>query len=209
MSTKYELLENDTLDHNGITLYRIRALKDVRDGVIVGSLGGYIYSDFNLSQEGSCWVYPGAKVIGDAQIRGDAVIREHSVVLGDAIIRDNAVVRSHSQVYGQVELSGEAVLPENTTLVNIDVIRAASMVIRQSTHFVFMYRIEGQMLHMTLSSEGLSVSNAAELALLRDGDGLSYAVFNNTQIYMLRRNRSGGYLDYAKAIEAIKHYIPA
>ena len=209
MTTKYELLENDTLDHNGITLYRIRALKDVRDGVPAGSMGGYIYSDFNLSQEGSCWVYPGAKVIGDAQVRGDAAVREHSTVIGDAIIRDNAVIRSHCQVFGQVELSGEVVLPEDTTLVNIDIMRSSSMVIRQSTFFVFMYRIAGQMLQMTIGAESLSLPNAAEMALRRDGDGLAYVVFNNKQIQMLRRNRIGGFLDYAKAIEPFKHCTPA
>lgn len=209
MTTKYELLENDTCDHNGITLYRIRALKDVRDGVPAGSMGGYIFSDFNLSQDGSCWVYPGAKIIGDAQIRGDATVREHSVVIGDAIIRDNTVVRSNCQVFGQVELSGNVVLPENTTLVNVDVLRAASMVVRQSTFFVVMYRIAGQMLTMSLGAEGMSLSNAAEMAVMRDGDGLAYVVFQNTQLQLLRRNKLGGFVDYAKAIEPFKHCIPA
>lgn len=55
---KYELLTNDTETINGITLYRIRALRDFGD-VKAGDLGGYIQSEHNLSHEDHFWIpYP-------------------------------------------------------------------------------------------------------------------------------------------------------
>ena len=37
-------------------LHRIRALKDVREGVKAGTLGGYVQSADNLSQDGAAWI---------------------------------------------------------------------------------------------------------------------------------------------------------
>ena len=48
---KYEILKNEIIEHSGIKLYRIRALKDF--GYIKkGDKGGYIEKETNLSQEG-------------------------------------------------------------------------------------------------------------------------------------------------------------
>lgn len=52
----------------GRTLYRIKALRDFGD-VEKGDLGGYIGSENNLSHCGNAWVY------GNAEVRGDAVIK--------------------------------------------------------------------------------------------------------------------------------------
>lgn len=53
---KYKLLENDTIDYIGNTLYRIEALKDFGN-VKAREKGGYIASVNNLSQDGDAWVY--------------------------------------------------------------------------------------------------------------------------------------------------------
>ena len=55
---KYELT-SETKAYNGVTLYRIKALKSF-DDVEMGSLGGWIASENNLSQKGNAWgeVYP-------------------------------------------------------------------------------------------------------------------------------------------------------
>ena len=37
-------------------LHRIRALRDVREDVHAGDLGGFVQSEENLSQEGQCWI---------------------------------------------------------------------------------------------------------------------------------------------------------
>ena len=47
---KYELLQDDTIQHFGRTLYRIRALVAIGALVSPGDLGGYIEKEENLSQ---------------------------------------------------------------------------------------------------------------------------------------------------------------
>ena len=51
---KYELT-NESINHLGITLYRIKALKDFNN-VRKGDLGGYIEKESNLSQNDNAWV---------------------------------------------------------------------------------------------------------------------------------------------------------
>ena len=53
---KYEILmdEKNTIEWQGRTLHRIRALKNFGD-VKKDDLGGYIEDENNLSQKGNCW----------------------------------------------------------------------------------------------------------------------------------------------------------
>lgn len=75
---KYELTK-ETIEVNGRTLYRIRRLSD-------GLLGGYIESENNLSQEGSCFVYDQAKVSGSAYVCDSARLCDSVEVSGDAFV---------------------------------------------------------------------------------------------------------------------------
>ena len=68
MANKYELIESDTVQYAGSTLYRIRALVAVGLIVAAGDVGGYVESEKNLDQSGDAWVYGDAQVSGDAQI---------------------------------------------------------------------------------------------------------------------------------------------
>lgn len=66
---KYELTD-EKIKWEGRTLYRIRALKDF--GYIkAGDLGGWVESEYNLSQEDNCWVCDDAKVYGDTVVNGN------------------------------------------------------------------------------------------------------------------------------------------
>ncbi len=88
VSKKYELTnENHTFE--GITIHRIRALRDF-DDVKAGQLGGFIESEDNLSHDGNCWVYDNAGVFcnavvsDNAKIRNDAIIaRNNNEIKGD------------------------------------------------------------------------------------------------------------------------------
>ena len=71
---KYELLKDDTKEVSGHTLYRIKALRDFGD-VTKGDLGGYIESEDNLSHNGDAWVFDDARVWGNAEVCGSAVIK--------------------------------------------------------------------------------------------------------------------------------------
>lgn len=79
MYKKYEILQNVTKEHHGVTLYTIKALKDFGD-VKAGDIGGWIENEDNLSQYGKSWIYDDAKVRGKAKVNG------YTMVSGDAIV---------------------------------------------------------------------------------------------------------------------------
>ena len=114
---KYELLSDDTITLNNITLRRIRALKDF--GTIKkGTLGGYIESDNNLSHNGTAWIHDNAKVFGDALITDDAhvhrnaIIKDKTLIEDDAFVTDNAIIQDHASV------SDSAIIRDNARIYN-------------------------------------------------------------------------------------------
>ena len=85
MTTKKYILTEETKKVLGVTLRRIKALRDF-GGINAGTLGGWIKREENLSHEGNAWVYGNAKVCGDAWVYGNAK------VCGDAEVYGNAKV---------------------------------------------------------------------------------------------------------------------
>jgi len=75
LQKKYELLPNDTIEHDGRTLYRIRALRDF-DTVKAGDLGGYLGKEGNLSHSDNAWVTGDAKVFDEAEVSGNAGVSD-------------------------------------------------------------------------------------------------------------------------------------
>ena len=106
-------------------LHRIRAVRDVREGVCTGDLGGYVQSEENLSQEGQCWIGDNAVVEEEAFVYGDALIHGCSRVCGcaaisgasriggNAVVEDCAMITA-GHVHGAVHISGNARLFANT-----------------------------------------------------------------------------------------------
>ena len=74
MNKKYKLLEDETIEVFGKTLFRIQALVDIGDDVKPGDKGGYIEKEENLSHNGNAWVYDKACVYDKARIYGEARI---------------------------------------------------------------------------------------------------------------------------------------
>lgn len=76
MTNKYKILENDSIEYFGATLYRIIALKNF--GVIKkGDLGGYISKNYNLSKTDNEWIFEGTKIyVRDYNKKPDEII-EH------------------------------------------------------------------------------------------------------------------------------------
>lgn len=68
---KYEMLQDQTIEWCGRTLYRIRALRDFGN-VRAGDVGGYIECERNLSQDGNTWVCGDARVSDNALVCGNA-----------------------------------------------------------------------------------------------------------------------------------------
>ena len=118
MSKKYELTSETIETDEGITLYRIKALKDFGN-VNKGDLGGFIESEDNLSQEGITWVYDNARVFGDAKVFGNALVYGNAVVFGTVLVYGNAQVSGdakvfrNARVYENAQVSGNACVYEN------------------------------------------------------------------------------------------------
>jgi hypothetical protein len=95
---KYKLLKNHKIEHAGITLYRIQALKDFGD-VKAGDLGGYVQSERNLDHGANAWIHDDSKAYGNSRIWGNAQIKNKSRVFGNARVFDSAEVLC-TDVYG-------------------------------------------------------------------------------------------------------------
>ena len=132
---KYELVPDLQTRVWDWTLYRIRALKDFGP-VKAGTLGGFVASTRNLSQDGDCWVaddacvYDEAFISCDAQIRGlacvygrarifdkgqvlgcahvfnDAWVFKNGIVFDSALVFGHAQVRDNGLVFGRARVSG-------------------------------------------------------------------------------------------------------
>lgn len=117
---KYSILTNDKIsfrdpvDGKMVTVYRIIADKDFKvEGTIIGvktgTLGGFIESESNLSQNDNCWVAHNAKIWGAATMSNNSILISNASVHGDthldqSMISDGARVFNSevikSQVYG-------------------------------------------------------------------------------------------------------------
>lgn len=99
-NTKYKLDGNDTIEHRGITLYRIIALRDIGGMVKEGARGGYVESEENLSAFGNAWIADEAKVFDKAFICDDAQVFGRACVFGDAKVSIDSMIYGDTQVNG-------------------------------------------------------------------------------------------------------------
>ena len=70
MEKKFQLT-TETKVFDGVTLYRIQALRDFSN-VKKGDLGGWVETEDNLSQDGDAWVSGNARVYENACVSGNA-----------------------------------------------------------------------------------------------------------------------------------------
>ena len=103
---KYKITD-ETIKYLGKTLYRIEALCTF-DDVKIGDKGGFIESENNLSQEGTCWIYNNAKVLEKAVVSGNACIYDNAEVTIRAAVRGNARIYGNAYINGNVIITDEA-----------------------------------------------------------------------------------------------------
>ena len=102
----YELTD-ETIEYDGRTLYRIKALVDIPyHGVKAGDLGGFIENVENLT--GNAWVSGNAVVAGNARVYGNAWVYGNAVVAGNAWVYGNAWVSGNARVFGNAKVFGNA-----------------------------------------------------------------------------------------------------
>ena len=117
MEKKYEILKDQSITLNGHTLYRIKLLKQISN-MSPGTLGGFIESEDNLSQEGNCWVaenaavYGNAKVIENAWVGGSARIHGHSIIRENCFIAGSPLIIS-SEIGGHSTVREEAIIEDS------------------------------------------------------------------------------------------------
>lgn len=113
---KYDLLLNDTIQHEGRTLYRIVALRDFGREfweVKAGDLGGYIENESNLSHEGNCWVFDKAMVFENAKVLGNSEVHDQAKISGTAHIKDSSRIYNEAEISGDAYIYGEAYICDN------------------------------------------------------------------------------------------------
>jgi NDP-sugar pyrophosphorylase family protein len=108
MSKKYELTD-ESIEHDGHILYRIKAIRDFYR-VKKGYLGGYVEYEDNLSQEGECWLFDRARVYEGSRISGGATVYDNAQVCG----RSRVYGRTH--IYQYAKVSGEAIIKDNARI---------------------------------------------------------------------------------------------
>ena len=116
---KYEITE---ISHPKYPwLHRIRARCQVNEQVGPGALGGYVQTEDNLSQDGTCWIYDQAICCEEAVVEDDgrmfdgAVARGSALISGDARMFERAVAEGNSSFFSgelkeDARLSGNAVV---------------------------------------------------------------------------------------------------
>jgi hypothetical protein len=121
---KYELVPDQQIIVAGTTLYRIRALRDFGN-VKAGSLGGFVRSERNLSQQGNCWIADEAQVYDEAvvshaaqifgcgRVYGHARVSDKGQVLGNAQVFENGWVFKNGLVFDNAKVFGEAQVRDN------------------------------------------------------------------------------------------------
>jgi len=111
---KFKLTDN-TVTVNGITLYRIEALKDF--GTIKkGEVGGYLQSEDNLSQEGWCWVSGDARIFGKARVSEYASVSGEASVFGKASVSGDVRVSGKTWIFGEARIYGDARVSEEAKI---------------------------------------------------------------------------------------------
>lgn len=127
---KYELTDiRQSVSISGESLYRIKALKKFENeatGVVIekGQLGGFVQSESNLSQDGTCWIDDNARVFNNAKVTDNAYVgeeamlnrnvevKDNAVVSGAAWITQNAKITDNANVSGMVMVKGNALIKD-------------------------------------------------------------------------------------------------
>lgn len=108
---KYRLTSN-TKYFKGVYLQQIKAVRDFGD-IQKGTLGGFVRSTDNLSQEGLCWIDETSIVAENAHVSGDAQITRYSKVHGHAKVSEEATV-NNSEISEFATVRGKAFAYDST-----------------------------------------------------------------------------------------------
>lgn len=154
---KYELTNESMGLCNGVTVYRIRALRDFGD-VERGELGGFVQSEDNLSHAGNAWVYDNARVFDKARVIENARVERDATVFGAAIIGRSATVGGGANVYNKAIVCDHAWVTDCANVSGRAIIKDEAVVLDRAS-------VEGKALIGRCSRVGgdITVSGEAEI----------------------------------------------
>ena len=114
---KYEILmdEENTIEFEGHTLHRIKALRDFGD-IKRGDIGGYVENENNLSHEGNCWIYDDAKAMDYSIISDNSRIYNNSRMYNNSAMYDNSEMYDYSIMYDNSEMHHNSRMHDNTKM---------------------------------------------------------------------------------------------
>ena len=137
---KYELLLDDTIEVDGKTLYRIRSTSNFVSNnlfpIYVDTLGGYVESRHNLSDDGTCWIDYDSKVYGDAIIRDNALIVKSNINGNAECLSSNIALNSFVQdstLVGYFEVWDSSIVKSNITSSYINDSRVSRSTVKNAT----------------------------------------------------------------------------
>ena len=122
---KYEILidKENTIEFEGRTLHRIRALRNFND-VKAGDIGGFVESEWNLSQEGNCWIYDdaicmdSASVYDNAKMYNRSCMYNYSRMYDNSEMYDNSRMYNNSKMFDNSEMYGNSIMFDNSRMYN-------------------------------------------------------------------------------------------
>lgn len=122
-------LTNIKEDYQGTTLYRIRALEDIRNDfesgiqfkVRKGDLGGWVSGYHNLSQQGKCWIYDNSIVTDNARVEDNAIVYSNSIMHGNSSVYNRSAIcdsymNSDSMVLGNAQIHNSNLLDDSKVM---------------------------------------------------------------------------------------------
>ncbi len=108
MKQKY-ILTDETSVFNGFILHRIKAVRDF-GSVREGDLGGFVWSEHNLSHKGNAWVFGNAKVFENAQVCDNAIVYDNAIVFDEAKVCDDALIYGNAEIYHNAKIYDRAIV---------------------------------------------------------------------------------------------------
>ncbi|OQC50200.1 MAG: hypothetical protein BWX57_00354 [Tenericutes bacterium ADurb.Bin024] len=107
LEKKYEITTEAFTNISGVTVYRIKSLKNFA-GIQKGELGGYIESEDNLSHSGNCWVKDNAMVYSGGRVEQNALVSGISEVYNNALVTGQAKVDGNCYIYDNVKVGTDS-----------------------------------------------------------------------------------------------------
>ena len=114
-SSKYTI-SDESIEFQNKILFRIVAQKDFNtnsgEKVHAGDIGGWVESEKNLSQEGSCWIFDNAKALDNAQVAGNTILKHNAYASGNAQISGNVIMEGIGSISGSASASGNVLIAD-------------------------------------------------------------------------------------------------